>query len=98
MSIENIIGKPTITEKGTHLMGDHKYLFYVKPDATKSEIKKAIKKFYKVDPVKVNIIIIKGKMKRIGRTRRFSKMSDYKKAVVTIKKDQKIEGFESVKE
>lgn len=98
MSIENIIIRPAITEKGTHLIGNQKYLFYVRSDAAKSEIKKAIKKFYKVDPVKVNIILTKGKVKRVGRTRKFSKLPDFKKAVVTIKKDQKIEGFESAKE
>jgi large subunit ribosomal protein L23 len=98
MTTENIIGRPVITEKGTHLVGNHKYIFFVKSDAVKPEIKKAIKKVYKVDPIKVNIILAKGKVKRVGRTKKFSKISDYKKAIVTIKKDQKIEGFESVKE
>ena len=90
--------QPAITEKGTYLIDKAKYLFYVKKYATKSEIKKAIKKIYKVDPIFVNIISGKGKVKRVGSTRIFTKLSDYKKAVVTIKKDQKIEGFESVKE
>jgi large subunit ribosomal protein L23 len=98
MNIEDIIQKPAITEKGTYLIDSHKYIFYVRADAPKTEIKKAIKKNYKVDALKINIISGKGKVKRIGRTRNFTSLPDYKKAIVTIKPNQKIEGFESAKE
>jgi large subunit ribosomal protein L23 len=98
MTIENIIRKPAITEKGTYLIKSHKYVFYVDQNAGKQEIKKAIKKIYKVDAIKINIISGHGKVKRVGRTRRFTKLPNYKKAIVTIKPEQKIEGFESAKE
>jgi len=98
MTVEQIIIKPAITEKGTYLIDKHKYVFYVRGKSNKAEIAKAIKKIYKVDAVKINVISGKGKMKRIGRTRNFTRLSDYKKAIITIKSDQKIEGFESVKE
>ena len=98
MHIGQIIIKPAITEKGTHLISKSKYVFHVQQNANKAEIKKAIKKIYKVDALKINIIFYKGKKKRIGRTRNFTQLPNYKKAIITIKKDQKIEGFESVKE
>lgn len=98
MTIESIIIKPAITEKGTYLIRSRKYLFYVKKNANKEEIKKAIKKIYKVDTIKINIVNTKGKVKRVGKTRKFTSLPDIKKAIVTIKENQKIEGFESVKE
>ena len=43
-----------ITEKGTLLGAQNKYLFKVDPAANKLEIKKAVEDFFKVKVVKVN--------------------------------------------
>ena len=43
-----------ITEKGTLLAGQNKYLFKVDPSANKLEIKQAVEDFFKVTVVKVN--------------------------------------------
>ncbi|MEK7195349.1 MAG: 50S ribosomal protein L23 [Patescibacteria group bacterium] len=84
-----LVKKPWITEKSADLSSIGKYVFMVKPSATKPEIKKAIKDLYKVDPVSVNIIVRPAKKKKIGYLK--GNQPKYKKAVVTLKEGQKIE-------
>ena len=84
-----IIKKPLITEKSTDSGKLGKYVFVVENYATKPEIKKAIKQMYKVDAVSVNIIKRPSKRKRMGNVKGHQK--GYKKAIVTLKKGQKIE-------
>jgi len=88
-----IILKPVISEKSINDTVAGKYIFKVDPKANKHEIAKAIKDLYKVDILKVNTLKIKPEEKLIrGRFKSSSRL--WKKAVVTIKKGQKIEGFE----
>ncbi len=84
-----LIQRPLITDKATALSSMGKYLFMVKSNATKPEIKKAVKDIYKVDSVAVNIVNIPGKTKRFRNTRK--KQTGYKKAIVTLKAGQKID-------
>lgn len=84
-----IIKKPWVTERSTDLSALGKYVFLVQHEATKPEIRKAIKEIYKVDPVAVNIINRPAKRKGAGM--RKGKQSGYKKAIVTLKKGQKID-------
>lgn len=84
-----IIKKPHITEKATDLSNIGKYVFMVEPSATKNEIKKALKKVYGVDVVKIQTIVRKPKMKRF-RNKAVAR-AGYKKAIVSLKKGQKIE-------
>ncbi len=89
-----IFVKPMVTEKGTYLASQNKYIFEVTPAANKIEIKKAIKAVYGVDPIKVNIVSLTGKQIRYGRTR--GRTKDRKKAVVTLPEGQTIEVYEGV--
>ncbi len=84
-----LIIKPIITEKATDLSGLGKYVFRVKDSATKNEVKKAVKGIYHVDAVAVNIVNLPAKP-RSYRGKKHAKPG-YKKAVVTLKKDQKID-------
>ena len=84
-----LIKKPLVTEKSTALSGEGKYVFMVKPEATKNEIKKAVRAIYKVDRTAVNIVRRRGKTKQMGALR--GAQSGYKKAIVTLKKGQKID-------
>ncbi len=63
-----LIKKPWVTEKSTGLSALGKYVFIVKPKATKQEIKKAVKEIYKVDAVAVNVVNRPPKQKRFGAT------------------------------
>ena len=87
--ISRVLIRPLITEKATNLSAIGKYLFEVAPKANKADIKKAIKFLYKVNPIKVNIIKVRGKKVRYGKAR--GKTKNWKKAIVTLKKGEKIE-------
>jgi len=87
--INRVLIRPLITEKATNLSAIGKYLFEVAPKANKTDIKKAIKFLYKVNPIKVNIIKVRGKKVRYGKAR--GKTKNWKKAIVTLKKGEKIE-------
>lgn len=84
-----IIIEPIITEKSVNLSDEGKYTFKVDKKATKNEIKKAVEKLFKVQVEKVNIIKTKPKKVRKGRIE--GQKGGFKKAIVTLKKGQKID-------
>jgi large subunit ribosomal protein L23 len=79
----SLIQLPIITEKSTMLAAQNKYVFLVKPQATKNEVKKAIFALYKVAPIAVDIVNLPAKRKGTGRVS--GTMSPRKKAIVTLK-------------
>jgi large subunit ribosomal protein L23 len=79
-----------ITEKGTQMAGQNKYLFKVDTAANKLEIKRAVEDFFKVKVVKVNTMNYTGK-KRRERTLHYGKKPDWKRAVVTLRAGDKID-------
>ena len=85
-----IIKKPWVTEKSGFGNAEGKYVFLVQDEATKPEIKKAIKAIYKVDIVSVNVVNRPPKQKRFGRGLKGAKQG-YRKAIVTLKEGQKID-------
>ncbi len=89
-----ILLKPIITEKGTYLNSQNKYIFEVAPLANKIIIKKAIWHLYGVKPLSVNIIKLPGKKIRYGRIQGRTKAK--KKAIVTLKKGETIKVYEGV--
>jgi len=84
-----ILKSPHVSEKATDLAEKGKYVFKVFPGANKIEIKKTVESLYGVDVLAVNIIKIPPKKRRLGRISGFKK--GYKKAIIKIKKGQKIE-------
>lgn len=85
-----IIKRPHITERATDLSGLGQYVFMVAKDATKPEVKKAIKEIYKVDVVAVNMVNRPPKRKRFA-GRMHGNQEGYRKAIVTLKEGQKID-------
>ncbi|MFH1846408.1 MAG: 50S ribosomal protein L23 [Candidatus Omnitrophota bacterium] len=77
------------TEKGSEMLAQNKYFFRVDPRSNKIEIKKAIEGIYKVNVAAVHIINVKGKKKRVRVHE--GKTSSWKKAIVTLKPDNRIE-------
>lgn len=91
----DVIIKPILSEKSYADIANKKYTFQVRLDANKTEIKKAVEKVFGVKVEKVNTTIIRGKLKRQGKTQGYT--SDYKKAYVTLSQDSKsIEFFDSL--
>ena len=84
-----VLESPHITEKATKLGEENKYVFKVFQKANKIEIKKAINDLYGVEVLDIKIINVPRKRKRLGR--QFGWKKGYKKAIVKIKKGQKIE-------
>ena len=87
-----IILRPLVTEKGTHQSTRYNaYTFQVNPHATKSQIKDAVEELFnvKVEGVRTQI--------RLGKKRRFrmtvGELPQWKKAIVTLSKEDKIEFF-----
>jgi large subunit ribosomal protein L23 len=93
-SASQVILRPLQTEKITDQMMWGQYTFEVSKDSNKSEIKKAIKAIYDVEPVRINVINMRGKAVRFGRT--WSKRKNWKKAIITLKPGDKIEVYEGV--
>ncbi len=89
-----VLVKPLITEKVTDLGMYNKYAFEITLDTNKQEVKKAIQEVYGVTPTSVNIINMKGKAVRFGRVT--GRTKKWKKAIITLKKDDKIEVYQGV--
>lgn len=71
------------------------YVFEVASDANKIDIKRAVEKLYNVKVTKVTTQVNPGKQRRLGRFRP-GYTKEWKKAVVKLAKDQKIQEFESL--
>ncbi|OHE56422.1 MAG: 50S ribosomal protein L23 [Thermodesulfovibrio sp. RBG_19FT_COMBO_41_18] len=92
-NLYTIIKKPLFTEKGSSLKeSQNKILVEVSRDANKIDIKKSVEEIFKVKVEKVSTINIKGKWKRQGRS--IGKRPDRKKAVITLKKGEKLDFIE----
>ncbi|MBU1131647.1 50S ribosomal protein L23 [Patescibacteria group bacterium] len=89
-----LIKQPLISEKSTDLALLNKYVFVVPINANKTEVAKVIKSIYGVKPIKMNMVRRKGKNVRHGRIK--GKKQDFKKVIVTLAKEDKIEVYEGV--
>ncbi len=87
--IHPLIKSMRITEKSAIAADKGRYTFNVHRNANKSELKKAIKLVYKVEPVKITITQITSK--KVVRRGKIGTKSAGKKAVVYLKKGDKIE-------
>ncbi len=87
-----IIIRPLVTEQGMHLASARNaYSFEVHKDANKVQIRSAVEKLYNVKVSDVRTANVKGKPRRRGRV--ISKTRDWKKAVVVLDKDHRIDLF-----
>lgn len=91
MELHDIILRPIITEASMLVMDDKKYTFEVDVRANKTHVKQAIEKLFDVEVEKVNIMNVRGKLKRMGRFAGYTRKR--RKAIVTIAEGQSIEIF-----
>ena len=90
-----IVKLALLTEKGTLLKEkQNEYTFMVDRNANKVEIKQALEGLFKVKVKAVRTMIQHGKIKTFGRYK--GPRPDWKKAVVRLAKDNKIELFEGM--
>lgn len=82
--LANIILAPIVSEKSTNAAEDsNHFVFKVQKVATKLEIRKAVELMFSVEVDSVQVLNMKGKVKRFGRS--LGKRSDWKKAYVKLK-------------
>ena len=106
MDIYHTIVRPMVTEKGTHQsQQSHEatrtrparggaYTFEVHPDATKTDIKRAVEEIFGTRVTAVNLMNVTGKPRRVRLVR--GKRRNWKKAIVTVEQGQTISFFEGV--
>jgi large subunit ribosomal protein L23 len=87
-----VVIRPVVTEKGTHQSTRYNaYSFIVHPNATKDQIKKAIQELFNVRVENVRTQIRHGKKTRFRQKQ--GNRPDWKKALVTLNAEDKIEFF-----
>ncbi len=93
--IYDVLLSPLLTEKSTQLKEqDNKVVFKVANDANKIEIKEAVEEAFKVKVERVTTMNCRGKIKRMGKYE--GKRPNWKKAIVTLKKGEKLDFIEGV--
>ncbi len=89
-NLSTILVKPHFTEKSMKMGDKNVYTFEVKSDATKFQVRDAVKALYNVTPVKVNIVNKRPAHRPKGSTNRTVKVSGMKKAYVYLKSGDSI--------
>jgi large subunit ribosomal protein L23 len=89
-----VVLRPLVTEKATTLKDEQNQVtFQVAMDANKVEVRQAVEAIFKVKVADVRTQVVFGKEKRMGRY--LGRRPSWKKAVVTLGPDSKIELFET---
>jgi large subunit ribosomal protein L23 len=92
-NLHTVLKRPLFTEKGASLKEqENKILIEVAKEANKHDIKKAVEAIFKVKVDKVATIVTCGKWKRQGKS--IGRRPDRKKAIVTLKKGEKLDFIE----
>src|SRR5436309_12180703 len=89
---QQVVLRPLVTEKGTHQFTRHNaYPFQVNLWANKEQIKAAVQELFNVRVKKVRTQM------RLGKTRRYrfrlGRLPNWKKAIVTLHEEDRIEFF-----
>jgi len=88
--LANVLLAPIVSEKSTIAAEEsNRFVFKVQKIATKLEIKKAVELMFDVEVDTVQVLNVKGKVKRFGQA--LGKRSDWKKAYVKLKPGQDID-------
>jgi large subunit ribosomal protein L23 len=86
----HVILAPHVSEKSTRVADkNHQFVFEVRRDASKPEIKQAVEKMFSVQVDSVTVVNVRGKIKRSGKTP--GRRQDWKKAYVSLKPGQDID-------
>lgn len=94
MNPHDVIQVPVLSEKAVGMIEAGKYSFYVHPKANRSQIRDAVETVFSVNVVNINLINVRGKLKRQGNWAGRRPMR--KKAIVTLKPGQRIEQLEGL--
>jgi len=88
----SVLIAPYVSEKQARIAeSDNAFVFRVRRDATKPDIKAAVELMFEVKVADVNVVNVGGKNKRFGQ--RLGRRQDFKKAYVRLAPGQKIESL-----
>jgi large subunit ribosomal protein L23 len=88
--LASVLEAPIISEKSTIAAEKNKrFVFKVQKQATKKQVKNAVEVMFNVEVDSVQVLNVKGKQKRVGRS--LGQRSDWKKAYVKLKPGHDIE-------
>ncbi len=88
--LAGVLIAPHVSEKSARIaMQGNQYVFRVRTDATKPEIRAAVEMMFEVKVDTVHVVNQAGKAKRFGRTP--GRRQDWKKAYVRLAEGQQIE-------
>ncbi|HEX8932034.1 MAG TPA: 50S ribosomal protein L23 [Patescibacteria group bacterium] len=92
--MNSIIIRPIITEESMKMVPFGKYSFAVAKHADKGAIRNAVKNLFNVNVVAIATSMVKGKKKRVGSKRQEIDQTIWKRAIIKVKKGEKIALFE----
>ena len=93
LHLYDVIKRPVITEKSNLQSTDlNQYVFEVATDATKPAIRQAIERLFGVKVTNVWTMQARGKSRRVGQAKPGTRPA-WKKAIVTLRQGDTIEGY-----
>ena len=88
--VYDVLQRPIISEKAAKLAETNGLVFEIAPSATKKDVANAILAIYNVEPEKVNMVNVKGKVKSFrGKSKGMQRM--IKKAYITLPKGHAVD-------
>jgi len=84
INLYSILKKPIITKKSSMLLKTNKITFEVNKYTNKNKIKEAFRMLFNITKITIRIMIVRGKIKRIGKN--YGKTKTIKKAIITLNK------------
>ena len=88
--MHQILLRPVISEKSTNAAeANRQVVFEVLENATKAEVREAVEKLFDVSVIAVQVLNVRGKIKRFGKTP--GKRNNWKKAYVRLAEGQDID-------
>ncbi len=95
MDHRQVVIKPIVSEKSYGLLDQGVYTFEVHTDANKIQIRQAVESIFNVQVDRVNTLNRQGKRKRNRKKMTFGQRPNTKRAIITLKGDDRIDLFES---
>ena len=90
ISVQDVLVRPRVTEKAANLTSQNVYTFDIRKSANKKTVAAAVKKLYKVTPIKIAIVNTPAKKVPMRKRRGFGMTNAGRKAYVTLKKGEEI--------
>lgn len=86
MHLSSVIIGPIVTEKAEKLKLERKYVLRVKPEATKIDVKNALKRYYDIEIDSVRVLRTVPKTRIVGQGKIMEKRHRQKRMIVTLTK------------